>query len=177
MSDPGLLPGPDALHVVLVGEMGVGKTTVGEIVAELLGRELRDSDRWLERAAGRRGASIAAEHGVADLHGLEQVAFREMVHGAPAVIAAAASVVDDSWARGVLEQQLTVWLTAPPEIVEARCASGSHRRAVDPVERGKLMARRASWFEEVSRFAIDTGSHAPAAVAAEILARLGHDQP
>ncbi|MGZ4763625.1 MAG: shikimate kinase, partial [Ilumatobacteraceae bacterium] len=40
-------------HLVLVGLMGSGKTTVARIVAERLGRQVIDSDAVIEGATGR----------------------------------------------------------------------------------------------------------------------------
>ena len=36
----------------LVGPMGVGKTTIGKVLAESLGLEFVDSDREIERVTG-----------------------------------------------------------------------------------------------------------------------------
>jgi len=40
-------------HLLLVGMMGAGKTTVGRLVAERLHRPYRDSDAMVEEATGR----------------------------------------------------------------------------------------------------------------------------
>ena len=40
-------------HLVLVGLMGAGKSTVGARCAERLGRRFVDTDRFVESAAGR----------------------------------------------------------------------------------------------------------------------------
>ena len=39
-------------HIILIGFMGAGKTTVGRRLAALLGRELLDTDQQIERQAG-----------------------------------------------------------------------------------------------------------------------------
>jgi len=177
MSERSVPSGPDALHVMLVGEMGVGKSTVGRLVADMLGREFRDSDLWLETAGGRGSAAIAAEEGVSRLHELEVGAFLEMVLGPPSVVAVAASVVESAPVRDILDRQLTVWLRAPAEIVEERCKSGTHRRSVEPEERESLLSIREPLFERVSRLVIDTGRRDPVGVAAEVVVGLALSSP
>ena len=52
---------------VLVGLMGVGKTTVGRVLADRLGRELVDSDERIEALTGRTVKQILADGGVIEL--------------------------------------------------------------------------------------------------------------
>ena len=50
-------------HLVLVGLMGVGKSTVGRVLAHRLGRKLADSDERIEALTGRTVKQILAERG------------------------------------------------------------------------------------------------------------------
>ena len=58
-------------HIVLVGLMGSGKTTVGAALAAALDVPLRDSDADIERERGLRGRDIAERDGIEALHALE----------------------------------------------------------------------------------------------------------
>ena len=64
-------------NVALIGFMGVGKSTVGSIVAGILGFELVDTDRILEERAGRRIADIFAKEGEAAFRKMESDLVRE----------------------------------------------------------------------------------------------------
>ena len=102
------------MHVVLVGPMGVGKSSVGRGVAEALGRPLRDSDDDLAAERGIRGRELAATEGVDALHAWEaEHLLRSLASAEPSVIAAAASVVDDPRAAAALAEPFVVWLRAP----------------------------------------------------------------
>jgi shikimate kinase/3-dehydroquinate synthase len=59
--------------VVLVGFMGAGKTTVGHIVAERLGRPFVDSDVLIEQRLGRDIRDIFATEGEPRFRQLEHV--------------------------------------------------------------------------------------------------------
>jgi shikimate kinase len=88
-------------HVILIGPMGVGKTTVGEHLADRLGRPFLDSDEVMEDRLGEWSSEIAAREGVEHLHALELEVFLAMISSPePSVIASAASVVDSEAGRG-----------------------------------------------------------------------------
>ena len=55
-------------HLVVMGPMAVGKSTVGEALAGRTGRPLRDSDRDLAEAEGLTGRQFARAKGVEALH-------------------------------------------------------------------------------------------------------------
>ena len=60
-------------HVVLVGLMGSGKTTVGEALAAALGVPRHDSDADIERDTGLRGRDLAARQLAPVKHRLQQL--------------------------------------------------------------------------------------------------------
>ena len=66
-------------HVVIVGAMATGKTSIGAGLARELGLPFIDSDRQIMARTGISGAAIAAEAGVAALHELEIEVFWEAV--------------------------------------------------------------------------------------------------
>ena len=51
--------------IYLIGMMGCGKTTVGGLLAARLGRELADTDAWVEAREGKTIAQIFTDEGVA----------------------------------------------------------------------------------------------------------------
>ena len=50
-------------NIVLIGMMGCGKSTVGALLAEQLGRELVDTDAFIEEREGRAISDLFAAHG------------------------------------------------------------------------------------------------------------------
>lgn len=144
-------------HIVLVGAMGVGKTTVGRELARRLRRPFLDSDAELEELHGETGAEIASREGVAGLHRIELDVFDGLMEGeTPSVIAPAASVVDSETGRRLLARNITVWLDAPEEILAIRREQSDHRREVDETEVGALERRRQPHWEALASFRVDT---------------------
>ena len=90
-------------HILLVGLMGAGKTTIGRELAGRLGRPFLDSDAQLAALGGRTAREIAAADGIERLHELEATALLAALdEPVPSVIAAAASVIEDPASRAAL---------------------------------------------------------------------------
>jgi shikimate kinase len=129
-------------HIFVVGAMATGKTTVGRGIAEQLGRPFIDSDDQIRAATGREGADIARVEGVDNLHQLELQMFWDALDTQqPAVIAVAASVIEDEEARTAIGDSLCVWVNASEDVVRIRRSAGSHRREVTDAEARRLAAR------------------------------------
>jgi shikimate kinase len=62
-SQPGSAADPSLPHLILVGLPGCGKTTVGQAVADKLGRTFLDMDLEIERREGRSISQIFGEKG------------------------------------------------------------------------------------------------------------------
>jgi shikimate kinase len=164
------------MHVVLVGPMGVGKTTVGRALADRLGRPLRDSDDELVAEQGRSGRDLAAVEGVDVLHRWEAEHLRRALAAPePSVVAAAASVVDDPASRRALRDHTVVWLRAPAATLAERAGASGHRRTLGSDPEGSmeaLAAERGGRYAEVADLTVDTGATGPEGVVAAILDRL-----
>ena len=156
-------------HLVLLGPMGVGKTTIGIHVARRIGRLFLDSDAMVMDRYGRTGAEIAAADGVAMLHQVELELFIEASdRGQPVVIAPGASVVDTEAGRAVCRTCWTVVLSASEDVLAIRRSHGVHRRSLGSSEAAHLAVVRLGHHREVADLVVDTTSRAPDAIVAEI---------
>jgi shikimate kinase len=156
-------------HVVLLGAMGVGKTTIGRALAAELDRPFFDSDEWLVATTGQDGRSLATAEGVVALHQWEaQMVLDTLATSAPGVVAAAASVVDSPAAAAALKPHACVWLRAPEAVTRVRRNAGRHRRSIAPDERTRI-ARREAMYLALSGLHIDTDVTEVAAAVVEIV--------
>ena len=65
-------------NIILIGMMGCGKTTVGRLLAQALGRELVDTDEAIERREGRSISDIFAQEGEPYFRDLEAALCQEL---------------------------------------------------------------------------------------------------
>lgn len=128
-------------HLVLVGMMGVGKTTVARVLSERLHREVFDSDAMIEARTGRTVREIFASDGEPAFRALETEVLRDaLATTVPSIIAAAGGVVLSAENRALLQQSgaRVVWLCAQPSTLVDRVKSGAHRPLLDGDAAGTL---------------------------------------
>jgi len=107
--------------VVLVGLMGVGKSTVGRRLARRLGLSFVDSDAEIEDAAGFPAAEVFERFGEQDFRDGERRLVARLIEGDVRVIATGGGAYVDPRTRKLLnERAITVWLDAPVEILAER---------------------------------------------------------
>jgi shikimate kinase len=150
-------------HVVLVGLMGAGKTTIGRRLAEELGRPFVDCDAELEARAGRTVAEVFANDGEPGFRRLEADVLADLLdHAHPAVIAAGGGAVVTERTRDRLRDgAFVVWLDADPAFLGARIDTKPTRPLLqgDPVEvLQRLHREREAWYREVATEVVDVAA-------------------
>jgi shikimate kinase len=161
-------------HVVLIGMMGAGKTTVGRRLARRLRRPFLDSDERIEAEVGRTVAQIFADEGEPAFRRVEADVLRTMLdEPAPAVIAAAGGAVLDAANRERMRASGTVvWLRADPTALAERVRSGTHRPLLDDDPVGtltRLAHERAELYGETAHEVVDVGDLSPSQVVNRVL--------
>jgi shikimate kinase len=165
-------------HVVLVGTMGSGKTTVGTLLAERMDRPFLDSDEMIESATGRTVREIFASDGEAAFRVLETAALADaLASPRPAVIAAAGGAILLAENRSMLRdgRAVVVWLDVEPSLLADRVRGGSHRPLLDADPDGTLRAMyrdRAPLYREIADTVVDAAAGSPREVADSIEAAL-----
>jgi 5-deoxy-5-amino-3-dehydroquinate synthase len=169
----------DERHVVLVGMMGAGKTTVGRRLAARLGRRLVDSDQLIEARTGRTVREIFETDGEAAFRVLETAALLEaLAEQEPLVIAAAGGVLLRPENRDALQRSgaRVVWLRADPAVLAERATRGDHRPLLDGDPDGamrRLLQEREPLYRAAADLVIDTDTLDPVTVTdrvAEVVA-------
>lgn len=162
-------------HLVLVGMMGVGKSTVGRMVAGELGRPLFDSDDMIEQRTGRTVREIWSTDGEAAFRALEADTLVEaLAEPEPSVIAAAGGVVLSDRNREALKRAdaHVVWLLADVGVLLDRVRHGAHRPLLDDDPEGTLQrmyAERAPLYQEVADAIVSVDNRTPTEVARAVL--------
>jgi shikimate kinase len=164
-------------HIVLVGLMGSGKTTIGKLLAKRLGRPFRDSDTGIEERTGRTVRELQEELGDERMHEIEAEELLETLRAEPCVIGAAASTIESDACRAALREPgvVVVWLRGSPELLASRFDSSRHRPRfgsdVEAFLRDQASLRHPL-FESVEPVTIDIDHRDPPEIVAEILRRM-----
>lgn len=149
-------------HVVLMGPMGSGKSTIGRQLADRLELELVDNDEVLEQRVGVDAATYAEVHGRDALHVIEAAILIDALRAAgPSVITAAASTIEDARCRQALaDLAVAVWLHGDVAVLAARARDGAHRPLGDDIEAEleRLGRRRDPLYDEAADLAVDVSS-------------------
>lgn len=120
--------------IVLVGLMGVGKSTVGRRLATRLNLPFADADTEIEQAAGMTVNEIFERFGEPYFRDGERRVIARLVDGTPRVIATGGGAfINDETRSLILDQALAVWLDAPPEVLVERV----RRRDTRPLLRNR----------------------------------------
>ncbi len=157
--------------VVLVGLMGVGKSTVGRKLASLLGRDFIDADEAIVAAAQRSIPEIFEAFGEAHFRDGERRVIARLVDEGHGVIATGGGAFVDPDTRAlVLERGIAVWIDCDIDTLVERTARRSNRpllKTGDPREiLTRLAQERAPFYAQAPiRVVSETGPHADTARA------------
>lgn len=127
-------------NIALTGFMGAGKSTVGHILAELLGFEFVDTDRLIEQRQNRRISEIFEQDGEPFFRRLESELCRELESSSRRVIATGGGLaVDPANLESLRRHALVVCLWASPETLHERVRHQGHRPLLqDPDPLGRI---------------------------------------
>ena len=150
-------------HLVLVGMMGAGKTSVGRICAARLGRLFLDTDDLVESTTAMSGVEIFETQGEPAFRCLERVAVADACASPePLVIACGGgAVLDADNRRALRDAGVVIWLRAAPEVLSGRCGASG---AVRPLLSGSGSAPAAATLERLAVLRADTYAAAAHAV-------------
>lgn len=170
--------GPGRRCVVLIGPPGSGKTTVGRVLAELWGVELRDTDQAIERQQGQSISDIFMDEGESRFRELEQAEVLSSLASHAGVLSLGGGAVMDPVTADALSGRTVVFLEVG--IADAAKRVGFDRSrplmALNPrAQWSRMMDTRRSTYERLATFSVQTAGRTPQDIAAEILQRLEPD--
>lgn len=163
--------------LILVGMMGVGKTTVGRRLARLLQMEFVDCDQAIEEAAGMSVADIFETLGENEFRSGERRVITRLVTGTPMVIATGGGAFVDDETRALIQDKgISIWLDAEIPVLVERTERRDHR----PLLKGQnktailtdLLAKRKPFYQQ-SHIHVESNSGPHTQVVNRIVTALG----
>ena len=160
--------------VILTGFRATGKSSVGKILAELLGFAFIDTDKTIEMRQGETIAEIVAKGGWEFFRSKEKDMLLELTESKKIVIAAGGGAVlhEEAW-KLLRKDALSVWLTAGPEIICERLAADTITEKQRPALTDKgilkeitmVLKEREELYRESSDLSLSTEGRTPSELA------------
>ena len=164
-------------NVFLVGPMGVGKTTIGRVLADLLGLEFFDSDKEIEASTGADIPWIFDVEGESgfrqrEIKMIDQLSARHNI----VLATGGGAVLAEENRRHLKQRGSVVYLRASINQQVERTSRDKNRpllQTPDPEQKiRELMNLRDPLYREVADIVIDTNRRNPRSVSNEISRQL-----
>ena len=178
MRNPVSLPSQSLSHVVLVGPMGAGKSSIGRMLASRLQRIFIDLDACIEAEAGAAISLIFTNEGESGFRSRERRALANTLARSEASIIATGggAVLDEGNRRAMRGAGTVVYLQVEPSVQVQRLQGDGTRpllATADPAQRlAELQVLREPLYREVADLVFDTTQHSPQAAAEALTALL-----
>lgn len=167
-------------HLFITGFMGAGKSTVGRLVAERLGRPFADTDAVIEQREGLPVPELFAARGEDGFRLAEHAALEWLVSQPSHVVATGGGVVLRPDNQALLRQSGTVvYLSVTPEEALARLGDAGDRPLLAGGGLGaarSILEARLSLYRATADHVVETTGRTPSDVADAVLAALA-EQP
>jgi shikimate kinase len=158
---------------VLIGPPGAGKSTVGPLLAALLGAEFAETDAMVEQAAGKPVSDIFISDGEAAFRALERAAVAGALAGHPGIVSLGGGAVMDPGTQQLLAGHRVVYLQTGFATAVKRVGLDVPRPLLlgNPRARMReLLDERLPVYESLARITVTTDDRDPQEVADEVAA-------
>lgn len=167
-------------HIILVGPMGAGKSSIGRLLAARLGRAFVDLDACIEAEAGATITAMFASEGEAGFRTREARALKDVLKKPEACVIATGggAVLDETSRRAMRDAGTVAYLEVDPALQLQRLRGDGTRPLLatgNPAQRlAQLQAVREPLYRDVAHHVLDTTPHSPESAAVALATLLTH---
>lgn len=162
--------------IVLVGMMGVGKTSIGRQLAKRLKIQFKDSDHEVEAAAGCSVTKIYEWYGEQIFIDTEKRVIQRLMDEAPHVLSTGVGAFINPENRDVIKHKgFSVWLDASYETLLSRVEKRSHRPQLENGDKRQALKDYIEKFNPIyaeADFRINCDQHSTEKTIAMIIEEL-----
>lgn len=162
-------------HIILIGFMGTGKTTVGHKLAEHLNCSFFDIDEKIIETEGSSINDIFSEKGEEYFRVVETRILNNIVNNPPSIIATGGGIILSPINREIITTQHVVLLEASTDEIYRRIANSTERPLIKGSIKDKietLLMERAELYKSLADTPIITDNKSVEQITEEIIASL-----
>ena len=164
------------INVFLIGMMGVGKTTVGHLLARKLGYHFLDTDTLIEKVTGKTINEIFADSGEEKFRQLESLVLSDLSAYTRLTIATGGGIILQRFNWSYLHHGLIVWLDAPVDVLVARLQNDTTRPLLQEADLAQslqtLLDQRRSLYAQADLHITVKPSETPEQIASRIIVEI-----
>jgi shikimate kinase len=155
------------VNVILTGMRGTGKTSIGRLLAPLLGFTFADTDLLIEACARQPIADIVAGHGWPHFRTLERQVVTRVATGDRQVVATGGgTLIDEANARCLKASGIVVLLVCDIPTLQRRIAGHGNRPSLTgqgsaTAELARVWDERRQRYNEVADLIYDVSAESP----------------
>jgi len=159
--------------VFLTGNMGAGKSCIGQMLADQLACPFYDTDALIEAATGMRIAQLFAQHGEPSFRQLEREQLQRLMRQPPGIVATGGGTILDPHNRALMRQHgWIIYLRARPETLIERIENPVSRpllqTADTPLNALRQIAQQREALYQEADWVIETDILTPQQVVAQL---------
>ncbi len=128
--------------ILLVGMMGVGKTSLGRILSKKLQLPFYDSDKEIERSTGFLINELFSKCGMEEFRLGEERVMQRLLNGEPCVLSSGGGAfLSEKTRKLASEKAISIWIKASSDVISRRTQGRTHRPLVPAADNHKTIER------------------------------------
>ena len=128
--------------LLLVGMMGVGKTSLGRLLAKKLDLPFIDSDKEIEKLTGFSISDLFARYGEEEFRKGEEKIMARLLQGSPCVLSSGGGAFLSASTRAIAkEKAISIWVKAGADVISGRTEGRTHRPLVPAMDNQKVIEK------------------------------------
>jgi shikimate kinase len=150
--------GEERKNIVLIGMPGCGKSTIGVVLAKVLGYQFIDCDLMIQEVEGKVLSQLIASNGVRGFHEIENRVISSIDTDKTVIATGGSAIYGKEAMANLREIGIVIYLKLPYEEIEVRLGD-LHERGIT-IEDGETLqdiyAQRVPLYEKYAHMVVDT---------------------
>lgn len=164
------------MKIFLIGLMGAGKSTIGELVAQQLALPFYDTDKLIEQRLNKSINLVFTNFGEQYFRKIESEILAQLTLLTDGVIATGGGIIECENNRELLQKEFAIYLETSVTSAMQRLANDSQRPLINVADKQQklteLLFKREVYYKSSASLIVNTDGKTPEILSDEIIAEL-----